>query len=127
MCHRAWPTAVSKQFGKQCRRCGTYGHFSRVCPKRITEIIQTRVNTDDDEQDEEESLLHCFEFADDKDDWFEEVKIARQAVVFKLDTGAQCNVLAKRIVDVLGGKISKTATKRLVTYDGGKIAVVGPN
>jgi hypothetical protein len=30
--------------------------------------------------------LHFFEF--DKDEWFEEVKIAGQAVVFKLDTGA---------------------------------------
>jgi hypothetical protein len=33
-----------------------------------------------------EYLLHFFEFADDKDEWFEEVKIAGQAVVFKLDT-----------------------------------------
>jgi hypothetical protein len=34
-------------------------------------------------------------------------------------------VLTKRVVDVLGGTISKMATKRLVTYDCGKIAVVG--
>jgi hypothetical protein len=27
--------------------------------------------------------------------------------------------------DILGETISKTATKRLVTYDGGRIAVVG--
>jgi hypothetical protein len=80
---------------------------------------------DDDEQDDEEYLLHCFEFADDEDDRFAEVKIAGQAVVFKLDNGAQCNVLTKRVLDVLGGSISKMATKRLVTYDGGKIAVVG--
>jgi hypothetical protein len=32
--------------------------------------------------------LHFFEFADDKDEWFEKVKIAEQAVVFKLDTSA---------------------------------------
>jgi tRNA G26 N,N-dimethylase Trm1 len=63
-------------FDKKCRRCGTYGHFW-VCPKRSTENKQPRMNTeDDDEQDEEEHLLHCFEFADDEDDWFEEVKIA---------------------------------------------------
>jgi hypothetical protein len=53
------------------------------------------------------------------------MKIAGQAVVFKLDTGAQFNVLTKRGVDVLGGTILKTATKRLVTYNGGKTAVVG--
>jgi hypothetical protein len=47
-----------------------------------------------------------------------------QAVVFKLDTGAQCNMLTKRVVDVLDGMISNTATKRLVTYVNGKIAVV---
>jgi hypothetical protein len=41
-------------FGKQCKRCDTYGHFSRVCPKQSTESKQPRVNTmDDDEQDEE--------------------------------------------------------------------------
>jgi hypothetical protein len=84
------------------------------------------VNTvDDDEQDEEEYLLHCFEFADNEDDWFEVVKILGQAVVFKLDSNVQCNVLTKRVVDVLGGTISITATKRLVTYNGGKTAVVG--
>jgi hypothetical protein len=42
----------------------------------------------------------------------------------KWDTGAQCNVLTKRVIDVLAGTISKTATKRLVTVNGGKIAVV---
>jgi hypothetical protein len=68
--------------------------------------------------------LHCFKFANDEDGWFEEVKIAGRVVVFKLDTDAQCNVLTKRAVDVLGGTISKTATKRLVTYNGRKIAVV---
>jgi hypothetical protein len=31
---------------------------------------QPRVNTlNDNEQDEKEYFLHCFEFADDKDDW----------------------------------------------------------
>jgi predicted aspartyl protease len=42
----------------------------------------------------------------------------------KLDTGAQCNVLTKRVIDVLAGTILKTAIKRLVTDNGGKIAVV---
>jgi hypothetical protein len=49
------------------------------------------VNTvNDDEQVEEEYLLHCFEFPDDEEDWFEKVKIVGQAEVFKLDTGVQC-------------------------------------
>jgi hypothetical protein len=39
-------------------------------------------------------------------------------VVFNLDTGAQCNVLTKRVVDILG-------RTRLVTYDGGRIDLVG--
>jgi hypothetical protein len=78
----------SPAFGKQCGKCGTYDHC-RDCLKRSSESEQPRVNTvDDDEQDEEEYLLNCFEFADDEDDWFEEVKITGQAVVFKLDTGA---------------------------------------
>jgi hypothetical protein len=64
------------------------------------------VNTvDDDEGDEEEYLLHCFEFADDADDWFVEVKITghrlprtiQVAVLFKVDTDAQCYVLTKRV------------------------------
>jgi hypothetical protein len=76
-------------FGKQCRRCGAFGHFSRVCPKRNKENKQPRVNTiDDDEQDEGEYLLHCFEFFDVENDWFEEMKLAWQAVVFQLEIGA---------------------------------------
>jgi hypothetical protein len=111
------------QCAKQCRRCGAHGHFSL---KRSTESRQPRVNTvDDDEKDEEEYLLNCLKFANDEDGWFEEVTIAGQAVVFKLDTDAQCNVLTKQVVDVLSGTISKTATKRLVPYNGRKIYVVG--
>jgi hypothetical protein len=53
------------------------------------------------------------------------MKIAGQAVVFKLDTGAQFNVLTKRVADVLRETISQTATQRLLTYDIGKIDVVG--
>jgi hypothetical protein len=71
------------------------------------------VNTvDDDKQDEEEYLLHCFEFADDEDDWFEEVKIAGQAGVFKLDTGAQCNVLTKCVADILIGNVGSVRWRK---------------
>jgi hypothetical protein len=50
----------------------------------------TKVNTvDDDEQDKEECLLHCFEFADDENEKFKEVKIATwHTVVFQLEIGA---------------------------------------
>jgi hypothetical protein len=70
------------------------------------------ITVDDDKQNKEECLLHYFEFADDEDDWFEEVKIAGQAVVFKLDTGAQCNVLTKCVVDIRGGKVGNVRWRK---------------
>jgi hypothetical protein len=46
--------------------------FQQGGPKRSTENKQPRVNTvEDDEQYEEEYLLHCFEFADNEYDWIE--------------------------------------------------------
>jgi hypothetical protein len=42
--------------------------------------------------------LHCFEFDDDEDCWVRRSQTCKVLVVFKLDTGVQCNVLKKRFV-----------------------------
>jgi RNase H-like domain found in reverse transcriptase/Reverse transcriptase (RNA-dependent DNA polymerase)/Integrase zinc binding domain/Integrase core domain len=124
-------------YGKRCSKCGRFGHFSRVCrlkkrQERQSQGEQRKVNAIDDVDDsysEEEYRLEYFEFDEDDDDneedWYEKVQIAGQEIVFKLDTGAQCNVLPKRLVEKVGGTITQTNTKRLVTYDGGKIRVLG--
>lgn len=61
----------------------------------------------------------------ESDQWKETLYIGRSSVEVKLDTGADCNVLPKSIAKRLKTDIKQSRTKRLVSFSGHKIPVVG--
>lgn len=60
-----------------------------------------------------------------ENNWSETLKVSNGSFAVKLDTGAQCNVLSKKIADKLKLKINKSRTKRIIAYNNEAIPVVG--
>ena len=89
--------------------------------KRVNELIKEEC-----ERRNELNLyideLSCVDaMHDTKDEWYEKIYITGAAILFKLDPGANCNVLQKKVVEAIGATIKLAETKQLVTYNDGRI------
>lgn len=109
---------------KTCNYCHKQNHFSKVCFKR------KNVNTvSEDTVDESVYLLGNIDIdVTSNSNWRERVifKDINKSLIFKLDTGAGCNVIKISDYQKLGftNKINKTSA-RLANYNGSEIPVVG--
>ena len=82
--------------GRRCHKCQKMNHFSRMC--RTPDGQKKQVNTLDDCDSDSEVMFIGAVNAGDKD-WVETVNFGTVQEVFKLDNGAQCNVLSKAAYD----------------------------
>jgi hypothetical protein len=91
-----------------------------------------------DEDDDDDSVSQYALFADElkvhsmenptirKMEWKARARVLNHTVTFKLDTGAQANILSKSLYRQLNpGKDLTHSKVRLTTYSGGKIKVLG--
>ena len=118
--------------GVQCRACGRRNHFARVCrssasrPRRpantfrpaVREIdcSQPAVNElDCDEVSQEELLVATIENKKQKD-WNVTMTVNSHAVKFKIDTGAQCNVISSKTYHSLSSQPLGKSKARLVAF-----------
>ncbi|KAL4008088.1 hypothetical protein ACER0C_001940 [Sarotherodon galilaeus] len=103
-CKRCGTKHSSRQcpaYGKQCKNCGKMNHFARMCRSRKVHTV-----------------------ADEATDQQAKMKIGRKPVKFKLDTGAQANVVPYSLLRRIGNKqMLRPTNVRLSTYTGDKIAV----
>ena len=82
--------------GAQCHKCGRQNHFARVC-RSGTQTSRQKINEIHEEQEgssEEELLLAAIEDGPPQMDWSATVTINAHHINFKIDTGAQCNVIS---------------------------------
>lgn len=63
--------------------------------------------------------------SDSEELWKEILHIGKSSVEVKLDTGADCNVLSKLLAKQLKAEIKPSKTKKLVSFSGHKIPVIG--
>ncbi|XP_068720826.1 uncharacterized protein [Montipora capricornis] len=87
--------------GRRCHKCRKMNHFSRMC--RGPEGEKKQVNTLDDCASDTEVMFIVAICAENKD-WVETVSFGNVQELFKLDTGAQCNVLPKAAYDKITTK-----------------------
>lgn len=134
-------------YGQTCRVCNKQNHFAKMCrqAKQQASGYNARklhvVEVDDDDDDDffvgsvelkrEENPVKietiATETKSDKARWTERLNINGQNVSFKLDTGAECNVLAERTFRSLGCNttLMKKSGCKLVTYSGHQMSPVG--
>lgn len=85
-------------YGKQCKNCEKMNHFAKMCRSKKVHMV------DDDDVTAQRPCLFigAVQTQTQTDEWTAELKIACKSVKFKLDTGAQANVIPYSLVQRLG-------------------------
>ena len=141
-------------YGKRCHKCQRRNHFEVCCPEKEVNGVAEKNNpttsssSDDDEFyidmvtsdtlssiNSESSTMpptqaapetNVFTVDDTKSEWSVTLEMNGAEVVFKIDTGAQCNIIPKHLLHKLSPKPKiKPATIQLSAYNGTSIPVTG--
>ncbi len=142
-------------YGKRCHKCQQRNHFEVCCPeKEVKSVAENNTPTTSSSDDEDEFYIdmvtsdsptinesstnpspqsapsscdtHIFTVGDTKLDWSVTLEMNGADVPFKIDTGAQCNVIPKHLLQKLSPKPKlKPATIKLSAYNGTPIPVSG--
>ncbi|CAK1583539.1 unnamed protein product [Parnassius mnemosyne] len=100
-------------YGKQCLRCAKMNHFARACVARVFNV-----------EESDEQVIHTVKSSSE---WNVNLMINNKSINFKLDTGADVNILPLYYLPQIGVSdkdLLKTNTK-LSGYSGTAIKVVG--
>lgn len=124
-------------YKKKCETCGIPGHVAAVCrSKSKAKKTVNLVQESDSEQDEmylneiiknsvEESKILELYPSKHPDNWYETVEIGQEKLRFKLDTGAQCNVLPYKYIRNAKIELHPSKVKRLISFSDHRINVIG--
>ena len=119
--------------GKTCDYCQKRDHFANVCRKRLRDFGWKTVHAvaeSESSDNEADFLTFSVEPSDEypsQDDWHVSLKIGDTSVNFKLDSGADCNVISKSLLARLpvGLKQTRQCKAELKVYDGRRITPSG--
>ena len=130
--------------GKQCANCGKLSHFARVCRgkkrkgKRTDEIGQTSLalgteseteSSDRESDDDSEDGSVCVHFIgavnSDVPPWRTQLNIAGKQIDFKIDTGADVNVISRKTWIRIGKPKLSPCTKITLQSPGGRLKTLG--
>jgi hypothetical protein len=127
-------------YGVTCFNCNRKNHYSKVCTRKRNSNVNELCDAVDDlqvnsiEKDTSSNKKYKHNLMIDsvnnqktKDEWRANVTIKDQNVSFKLDTGAQINVISIELLKQLGFKdtILKPVKSNITTFSGEKLDVVG--
>jgi plasmid maintenance system killer protein len=122
--HQRCPAA-----GAQCHKCGKMNHFARVCRSQLPiPRGNKRVQVVEEESDNEDDLKIYTVTSKHKSqkDWNISVKVnGKNNIKFKIDTGAQCNIMSLRTYNAISNQPLKRSRSKLVTFGGHKITPKG--
>lgn len=99
-CHKQHPPNKCPAFGKVCLKCNLKNHFAYACrTKKVNELSIQNSNENDqmdciDNPDENETNFFIYDISTRKQNcWMESITVESTPISFKLDTGAEVNVL----------------------------------
>ncbi|CAB3985329.1 Hypothetical predicted protein [Paramuricea clavata] len=137
-CSRCGSNHAPKQcpaFGQTCHKCHGNNHFAKMCRSKNlnTQMSETRVHevrkektTDNSSTEEDELFIAEIATTTAKIVLITNLKVNGKNVNFKIDTGAQCNVLPEEIFDGIKQKPQLIATgTKLTAYGGAQVPVKG--
>ena len=112
-CGSAHDQASCPATGRSCHKCKKMNHFAKMC--RNPRSQRKEVNTVDDHESDFENLFIGAVTGGDSD-WTQAIDFGNVKEVFKLDTGAQCNVLPKTLYDKITVKPLQSSSAKLESY-----------
>lgn len=139
-CNRCGTKHGRKQcpaYKKKCGTCGIPGHLAAVCrskskAKKTVNLVQESDSEHDEmylneiiESSMEESEIFELYPSKHQDNWYETVWIGHEKLRFKLDTGAQCNVLPYKYIRESKIMLQPSKVKRLISFSDHHINVMG--
>ncbi|PIK45343.1 hypothetical protein BSL78_17808 [Apostichopus japonicus] len=112
-------------YGKNCSNCNKFGHFAKCCR------FERRVNVIEDSytsESETELFLDTVCTINDittGNEWLVDMAVGKRKVQFKMDTGAQANILPFSYKKAANGKALHKTRVKLSTYSGETLPVLG--
>lgn len=109
-------------FWKACNNCGENNHYAKCCKAAPKQKVHTV-----DEEDEEEFIVdEVHTCTTEKEEWIVPVEVNDTITPFKLDTGAQVNLLSWKDYKRLTKKEQNSSCENKLTgYTGERIPVKG--
>lgn len=130
-CGRQHKPRSCPAYNAHCNACGKKNHFSAVCKSsKVVAPLDTDTDSECDEASTAVDTLFIDTVAHKKRNsdtgWFTNLHIGNKVVSFKLDSGAEANILPKSVLSTLSVpvNIQKTDTV-LVAYGGARIKPIG--
>ena len=104
--------------GAECLKCGRLNHFARACRSKVQKKEKPKVHgiEQDSDSPEDESDMYVSVIESDTNDWKTTLKLNGHCTTFKLDTGAQCNVISKQTYDRISTRPLTKSKAKLVTF-----------
>lgn len=102
-------------YGKNCNYCQKLGHFASMCRTRSKRIQQV-----EQESSDEESAAHSLNtiriscIVTSRIQWFQQMQISGASIQFKIDTGADANILPIATMSKYKLKCTLTRTKDIL-------------
>ena len=138
-CSRCGSSHGPKQcpaLGQTCHKCHGNNHFAKMCrskalhrPYTKSRVYEVRKEESTDKSSAEENELFIGELMKTTTTGnvlVTNLKVNNKSVKFKIDTGAQCNVLPEEIFDKIKKKPKLVATRtKLTAYGGTPVPVIG--
>ena len=112
-CGTTYEQASCPATGRRCHKCKSINHFAKMC--RNPRQHRKEVNAVEDHDSNMEHLFIGAMTGGDQD-WIQAIDFGNIEEVFKLDTGAHCNVLPKTLYDKITAKPLQPSSPRLQSY-----------
>ena len=126
--HRIQQTCPA--LGAECHKCGKRNHFARVCRSKTTRMGKSRLHSIEQQEDEssdkhEHLFVATIQNSSRSKEWNITIKLNKQKTVFKIDTGAQCNVISKYKYNQVSKEPLQKSRAKLVAFGGHKLTTCG--
>ena len=115
--------------GVECHKCGKRNHFARVCRSKVKKAATPSLHSIEQEQDSsdegEQLFVATLHTISRSKEWKVTIKLNGQKTVFKIDTGAQCNVVSKDKYKQVSKQPLQTSGAKLVAFGGHRLNTCG--
>ncbi|XP_020556682.2 uncharacterized protein K02A2.6 [Oryzias latipes] len=110
-------------YGKSCNNCGKSNHYAKCCKAPTRQ----KGHTVDEEEQEDEFIVDMVHVGTaEKEEWIVPLEVNETIIPFKIDTGAQINLLSIEDYKTLTVKSKMNPIKTKVTgYTGERVPVKG--
>ena len=118
---------VCPAIGAECHKCGRKNHFARVCRSNSKKIGKPKLHSIEQNSSDEDDGMYIAMVNDntETEEWEVSIRLNEQMVTFKIDTGAQCNVISKETYDRVSKRPLMKSRAKLTAFGGHRVSACG--